>query len=239
MAEKTKMPDRDKTLINILERMADQLQRQGIILDDIIKNQNESAKAMGGAEYHRGALQRDTADSLGKIQDSVSRYRSDMLNLVHEQDSINKSLQDLNKLVNKSAYSLENSNQKLIDLDERSITQGKITSEHYAHALKQAEQLPKEIADTERSLTRLHAATEKRLGEQHSDTLRQLEKLQHETTRRLLVLENVDSALKTLLIRTEPPEKKPLLIIRPFKAIGVFFRVKLPRLFKGSRARSE
>jgi len=231
------MSDRDKTLINILERMADQIQKQGFLLEEILQNQSGFEKAVENAVFHRDTLKDETDKSLEKISDSISRYRSDMMNLVHEQDSISKSLKEFNKLVNKTTYSLETTSQMLVDIDGRVKSQERTVSEHYEHALKQAEKIPKEIADSGRRLSNLHADTEKHLGEQHRETQRQLEKLQHETTRRLLALEDIDSALKTLLVRTEPPEKKPIWIIRPFKRIGAFFRIKLPSLFKGIRAR--
>ena len=235
MPEKTPVSDRDKTLINILERMVGQIQRQDILLNEIIKNQNEFTKSAGSLEYRRSALQREADDSLGKIQDSINRYRSDMLSLVNEQDNTSKSLKELNKMVSKSSYTLESSAQTLSGLDERTISQEKVVSKHYEHALKQAEIIPKEIADASRSLSKLHADTEKRLVEQHRDTVRLLEQLQHETTRRLLVLDSFDEALRTLLIRTEPPEKKPFFLVRLFSRISLFFRFKLPKLFKGKQ----
>ena len=233
------MTDRDITLISILERMADQIQRQGSLLDDIIKNQSSLVKAIDNAEFQRGVKKGDADRSLDKISETMTRYRSDMLSMVHEQDSINKSIKDFNKLVNRTTYSLETTSQMLVDLDERVKTQEKTVSSHYEFTLKQAEAVPKEIAEASRRLTNLHADTDKRLGEQHRETQRQLEKLQHDTTRRLLILDSFDTALKTLLVRTEPPEKKPIWIVRPFKRIGVFFRYKLPLLFKSSRARSD
>ena len=57
-----------------------------------------------------------------------------------------------------------------------------------------------------------------------------LEKLQQDTARRLLVLGDIESALQTLLIRTEPPEKKPFWFIRLLRRAGLFCRKKLPRL---------
>jgi len=239
MAEKAKMSDRDKTLINILERMADQIQKQGLLLEDISNNQAKYAKMMDSVEFNRDSFQSGTDKSLGSIGDSISRYRSDMLSLVHEQDSINNNLKELNKMVHKTTYSMEDAALKLAEIGERVKTQDKVVSAHYEHALKQAEIIPKEIADTSRSLARLHADTEKHLGEQHRENQRQFEKLQHETLRHLLVLEGFDTALKTLLVRTEPPEKKPLLIVRLFNRIVFFFRVKLPLKTKGIRTKSD
>ena len=256
VAGKATASDRDKALISILERMADQLQKQDSLLGEIVENQFEYQKAAATSELRSGALIRDTDTSIEKIGEAISRYRSDMLSLVNEQDQINVKMKELSKLVNNAAYSLEktilklddfdvrlkaqekafhshyehsleqasNVSQRLADLDSRSKIQEKYTHDHYKLSMDQAEALPKEIANADHHLAKLHADTEKRLGEMYRDSQQQLDKLQHETIRRLLILENIDSALKTLLIRTEPIDKEPLLIVRAFKMVRGFFR---------------
>ena len=229
--DKARMSDRDKTLINILERMVDQMQKQDLLLEDVIRRQNELIRGVDGAESHRGLLHSQTDKSLERLSESIIRFRSDMLSLVNEQDHINKNIDDLSKLIKTTTFAVDNSNKRLADIDERAKSQEKSIREHYEHSLKQAEVLQRELADTNRSFAKLHMDTEKRLGQLHQETQRQLKKLQQETMRRLLALDGIDSALQTLLIRTEPPEKKSPLIVRIFKNIVRFFRKKLPSIF--------
>jgi len=230
MADIAKLSQRDSVLVNILERMSDQLEKQNLMLEDIVKQQIDLNKAGKAAESNRKAQQIDGNVEIGKLRESISRYRSDMLSLVNEQDHINKNIAHLSGLVNSTVYAFENANQKLAKLEQWAKAQEKTATDHYAHSLKQAEILPKAIADSTRSISKLHMDTEKSLGKMHQETQRQLEKLQQDTVRRLLVLGDIESALQTLLIRTEPPEKKPFWLVRLFRMIGRFFRTKFSRL---------
>jgi len=236
MAEKKKtVPDRDQTLINVLERMADQLQKQDSLLMEISDKQGDFSKEMTNADFHLSVQQRENDSAYSRIQEALSNYRSSMLSLVHEQDTIGVKLSDVIRLSDKTAYSLENTSQRLLALEERVKTQEKIVNDHFAHTLKNADTFPKEMGNLGQNVSRLHADTEKRLGQMHGETQRQLDKLKQETIRRLMVLDGIEAALNTLLIRTEPPEKKPLLIVRIFNAIDRFFRIKLPLIWKKIR----
>jgi len=215
--------------------MADHLQKQDQILEDVIKRQLESIKATETAEVNRKTLQFEADATLEKLHESISRYRSDMLSLVNEQDHINKNIDSLNNLINKTNYALETANHQLTVLEKRIKIQENTANGHYTHSLEQAEAMPKAVADSTRSITMLHIETEKNLEKLHQETQRQLEKLQQETARRLLVLDDVESALKTLLIRTEPPEKKSFWVIRLYRRISVYFRSRLSRLFRRKR----
>ena len=237
MVDEAKILHRESTLVNILGRMADQLQRQDQMLEDIAKRQIELAKVVESNELHQDTRQTKAETAIGKLQESFTRYRSDMLSLVNEQDTINKNIASLNSLINNAIYTLEKTNQAFASLDEHIKAQEKIAHDHYAHSLKQAEILPKLISDSNRSVTKLHMDTEKNLGKMHKETQRQLEKLQQETTRRLLVLGDMESAMKTLLIRTEPPEKKSFGFVRLFRRVSIFCRSKLSRILKILRKR--
>ena len=255
MAEKSKVSDRDKTLISILERMADQLSRQEHLLGEIVENQGNLQRVVDSAEARRTALHKGSDGTLEKLRDEISRYRSDMLSLVNEQDVINKNLNEFGNSVNKTTFALEEADRKLANLDERAKAQEKVVHNQYELSVEQSEKIPREIADASQRIARLHAGTEKLFGELQRDTQRQLEKLQHETTRRLLMLDGleklqnetirrisaldgIDAAMKILLVRTEPPEKKPVWIVSLFKKLSGSIRVKLAVLFKkpGSRA---
>ena len=223
-----KAVDRDKTLINILERMVGQIQRQDELLEKIVAHQKDSSSTAHSSNYNQLAFLDETDKSIGELRNMISRYRSDMLSLVNEQDHINKSVKDLNKLVKESTYASEVSNKRLATIDDRIVSQEKAVRDHYEHSLKLAVSFPREIAEASHKVDKLHADTEKRLGELHRETQSQLAKLQQETSRRLIALDGIDAALQTLLIRTEPPEKKPPWIVRIFGRVLNLFRVRLP-----------
>jgi len=237
MAEKAKASDRDKALINILERMGGELQRQGALLEDLTQRQNEVSQSMRSAEYQLSSQYSDSEKTYGKIQESISRYRSDMLSIVNEQDHINAGVKELRKDIGRTTFSLETNNKRIEDLEARIKASEKAMRDHYDATQKQAEAAPKEFADVRQNVSRLHADTEKRLGEMHRETQRLLDKMTNDTTRRLLVLDGIESALATLLIRTEPPEKKPLWIVRAIARAGVFFKIKLPAFLRRVYAR--
>jgi len=232
MAEKAKLSRRDSVLVSILGRIAEQLQKQDQLLEDIAKRQHEQDKAVEIREFNVGARITEADAALVKLHDSFSRYRSDMLKLVNEQDHMSKNMVIFNNQLSKATYAMEYANQMLVGLEERVKAQEKSVSAHFAHSLKQAEVLPKEIADSYRSIAKLHMDTEKNLGKMHQETQQQLEKMRQETARRLIVLDDIESALKTLLIRTEPPEKKPFWLSRLLRRVGLFCRTKFTRLLR-------
>jgi len=237
MAEKAKASDRDKALINILERLGGELQRQGMLLEDLTERQNEVSQSMRSTEYQLSTQYNESERTYDKIQESISRYRSDMLSIVNEQDHINAGVKGLRKDIGNTVFSLETNNKRLEDLEARIKASEKAMRDHYDASQKQAESVPKEFADVRQNVSRLHADTEKRLGELHRETQRLLDKMNNDTTRRLLRLDGIESALATLLIRTEPPEKKPLWIVRVFNRVGVFFKMQLPAFFRRVYAR--
>jgi len=266
MADKTKTVDREQTLINVLERMADQIQKQDLLIAEVAKQQSGLIFDIANTEFSLGAQHNDTNSALRNIDNALNRYRSDLLSVVHEQDNIAVNFKEMRKLVDRSVYSLENNNHLISELDSKIKNQEKTVNDHFAHTLRQSEVVPKGLADLNRDYSRLHADTEKRLTERHDDTQRkldnlnrefiklhadtekrliqrheetqrQLDKMKQELSRRLLALDGIESALNIILIRTEPPEKKPLLIVRVAKKIEWFFRKKLPQVFRKIRIR--
>ena len=221
------MSERDQALIGILERLASEMEQQDSMLEDSLKRQAELAKSLDSAERHLRRKQIDAEKAQEKLSDSFHHYRSDMLSLVNEQDRINRNIDDLQKAIKTAAYTLDATNQKITGLDERLKQHEKTSQEHFEHALKQPGVFREVLDDSNRNFTRLHADTEKHLGELHRETARQLDKFQHETMRRLLLLDGIITSLQTLLVRTEPPEKKPLWIVRQFSKIAKFFRFKV------------
>jgi len=232
MADKPKPSQRDSTLVNILERMADQLQKQDQLLEDVARRQFELSQELDSSEQRLVAWHNEVALNVEKLQESFSRYRSDMMKLVNEQDHMAKDMSGLNKQANTITYSFEMANQKLAGLENYAATQEKTVNNHYTHSLKQAEILPKEINASTRSITKLHMDTEKSLGRMHAETQRQLEKLQQDITKRLAILNDMDASLKTLLIRTEPHEKEPNIFIRFYRRVKGIYRAVISRIHR-------
>jgi len=259
MADQIKISERDATLVNVLERLADQISKQELLLEDVIRRQNELAESVASSELHQDFKQNEAETSHKKLSESFHRYRSDMLKLVNEQDSMNKSIADLYRSIDKFTYAIDLTNHKLADFDEwrakqdKSLTEhieytikkadfdqwqkkhDKSLNEHYEITIKQVEMFPKTIDEASRNVTKLHMDTEKAIEKMHSETKRQLGSIQSETMRRLLALDGIESTLQTLLIRTEPPEKKPNWIVSQCKKTGVFFRHTFTSLFRKLR----
>jgi len=232
VAKDDKASGRDNALVNILERLAEEMQHQDDMLADLLTKTDALSNSLESTQQQLRGSRSESQKEQSKLFDPSRDYRSDMLKLVNEQDRINKNVEELQKVVKTATYALDVTNQKLIGLDKRLVEHEKISNEYYAQAQKQPAIFQEALDGSSRNFTKLHAETEKRLGEMYGETARQLDKFQHETARRLLLLDSIVTSLQTLLIRTEPPEKKPSWISRLFGRIGKFFRYKLPYLFK-------
>ena len=213
MVEEIKKSDRDKVLISILERMADQIGKQDTLLSDIVKQQGEYALEVQNASLHRRSLQMETEKSIDKLQEALSRYRADMLSIVNEQDNINRNISELNRIIGQATFQFEFTNNRLIEIDDRVKKQEKGMSEQNEALIKQTEQIPKDIFEASRREIKLHAETEKRLNDIQHEVATQVDKLQKDVARRLKILEDIDSSFQLLIFRTEPPEKKPPAIV--------------------------
>ena len=235
MPDNVKKPDRDQALVNILERLVGEMRQQDSKLEDLLAHNTELTNSLDSTGRQlRGKqvdAERAAERSHDKLLDSFHHYRSDMLKLVNEQDQINKNIDALQKSVRTTLFTLDATNQKLIDLDERLSLQEKLSREHYEHSAKESEVFHGAIDNSNRNNAKLHADTEKQLGQLHSETSRQLDKFRNETKHRLMLLDDITSSLRTLLIRTEPPERKAPWIARMFGNVVKFFRVKIPLFF--------
>ena len=247
MSSDRRASQRDETLVRVLERLADSISAQEIMLKDTMKQQIELLEEMERSEKRQVVRQSESVWATEKSSEEIGRYRSDMLSLVNEQDrlnvitlelskkhsamaftldNINNLLNELNdrieiqeKLVNAVAYSQEDSSNAIDQLGMRLETQERVVFEINAHSVRHEELLPKEIGDLGRNVNRLHADTEKHLVDMHRETQRQLERLRMDIDRRLLALDKIEASLEILLVRTEPPEKKPFFIIRIYRAL--------------------
>ena len=236
MLGESKGSERDQALIGVLERLAGEMQRQDVLLDDILKRQIELSRLLEAAELQFRSRQNDMEKTVEKsndrLYDAVNQYRSNMLNLVSEQDRINDNIDGFQEVVKTMAFTLDTTNKKFNDLDERLKMLERASGDHFGMAIKQPEILRAALSDTSRSFTKLHADTEKNLKEFQNGTTRQLDNFQHDILRRLLLLDGIITSLQTLLSRTEPPEKRPLLIKRQLERLLRFLRNKFSILFK-------
>ena len=297
MAIEKKSSQRDATLVKILERLANQIQEHDNRLDEISKYQKELFESVEKSELRHISRQDLTDAALEKFSETMLRYRSDMLGMVHEQDVMTDSMGGLNKRQDMIAAAQEEIGMELVNLDKRFEQQEKTSHDHYEFAVKQSEEFSREleavshnstdlhadtvkqldevnsdvkqqISDTNRNLAKLHletskqidegygdirknfsdsnqntaklvSATEKQLGGEHRDLKRAIEQLRMETKRRLLALDGIEASLQVLMVRTEPPVKKPFIVVRAFRGAKGFFRFKLPEFFKRIFMRGE
>ena len=252
MSDERNMSLRDETLIKVLERLADSISSQESLLKEAAKKQHELYSEMESIERRQLLRQNAAVSATERSSEAISRYRSDMLSLVNEQDRMNEIITELNKkqlalaysqdniinmitdingriqtqekTVGGIAYSQESSKNTLTDLSSRIEMQERVVNEINTHSVRHEELLPKEIGALNRSIGKLHADTEKRIVELQRETQKQLDKMKLDYERRLLALDKIEAALEILMIRTEPPEKKPFFIIRFARWIRRSFR---------------
>ena len=223
MANESKLSQRDETLVKVLDRLSDGITQQSTLLDELGKRQIELATDMERNERRQLIRLESTDGSIEKTQEAVQRYRSDMLSLVNEQDRMNIHITEMSKKQLAIAYSQDNIVNIITDLKNRVESQEKTVHEINTHSINHEEALPREIGDMSRSVSKLHMDTEKRLVEMHKETQRLLDKMKVDIERRLIALDKIEASLEILLIRTEPPEKKPFILVRLFHRIRLLF----------------
>ena len=235
-------------------------------IEEVTKGQAEILEVVRRSELRQESRQDGAEHSLETFGESIQRYRSDMLSLVNEQDRIGDTLKALSKRLDMIAVSQEEMGKDLSNLGERFNGQEKNAHDHYEYAVRLGDTTAKDIADVNRNATKLHVETTKQLGDEHremrkqltdadrnavklheatvktivdgqKELQRQISELKQETNRRLLSLDGIEATLQVLMVRTEPPVKKPSIFKRTFRAIIKFFRVKLPDFFARRRSR--
>ncbi|MDR0491902.1 MAG: hypothetical protein LBH28_11730 [Oscillospiraceae bacterium] len=266
MATEKKPSQRDLTLIRILERLSDQIQHHDTLLEEMTKSQQALAAELERADLRQNVRHDATNAAIEKLEQIFQRYRSDMIGLVREQDRIDESMIALSKRQETIAGAQEDINRDLSDLDGRFVTQEKTSRDHFEFSARHGDAVLKEIAnasrnaarlhtetekhlgdehraitqqlsETDRNIAKLHIGTEKNLGDEHREITRLLSELRQETKRRLLALDGIEASLQVLMIRTEPPKKKPFIIVRIIRGTGGLFRFKLPEMIKRIRLR--
>ena len=220
-----KNPDkREMTLINVLERLADEVNAQESLLKEFIERQSNVSGIMDDSEFKQNLFRDEVDNSIRQLQDSFARYRSDMLTFVHEQDVLRKNMEDALESISKISYSLENTGTTVSDMDKGFSKHEKEVHDNILFTNQKWDNLPGEFSETNRNISGLHADMVKFFGDTNTDIELRFEKYQKETTRRLLALDDMMTALETLLIRTEPPEKKPPFPKRVVRFVNRFFR---------------
>ena len=232
MAKEKEISQRDLALINILERLADQIQLYDAHLDEIAKHQMDLSDALDRNEQQKIARQDMTGAGLEDLKREFLRYRSDMLSIVREQDHLDERMKSLSKRQDMIAGAQEDIGRDLANLVERFKIQEKTARDHYEFALKYSDSLSGKIADLDRHVAKLHMDTEKHVLESNKDYRQQIESLRQDIMKRLLALDGIESALQVLMVRTEPPEKKPFILVRLCRWIAGFFRRTSAKMFK-------
>ena len=238
MASEKKVSQRDMTLINVLERLGAQIQQYDLRLEEIEKRQEESLQAAERSDSWKFVRQDETDAALAELKKEFLRYRSDMLNVVREQGYLDERMKSLSKRQDMIAGAQEDINRDVANLDKRFDAQEKKMHELYEYSLKQGDMLSGKIVESDRHAAKLHMDTDKRLMEDYRENKRQIEALRSDMMRRLLAFDGIESALQELMVRTEPPEKKPFIMVRLIRRVVGFFRIKLSRLKKTSRSRA-
>jgi len=215
---------RDMTLINILERLADEVNAQEALLKEFIERQGNVSGIMDDSEFKQNLFRDEVDNNIRQLQDSFARYRSDMLTFVHEQDVLSKNMEDALESISKISYTLEETGTTVSGLEKEFVKHEKEVHDHILFSSQKWDNLPHEFSETNRNIAQMHADMEKYFGQVSADIELRFEKYQKETTRRLLALDDMMTALETLLIRTEPPEKKPPLPKRIIRFINRLFR---------------
>ena len=235
MAENDDKSKRDIVLAKVLERLANQIRQNELKLEELAKNQLELMTALKSTEIQHDLRLNDADSSMENLNNNMQRYRSDMLKLVGEQDRLNDYSKDMVKRQGQISGAQEKLLQDMNALDDRYKTQEKTIREHYSHALKQSDTFSRELSDLSQIVTKLHMDTEKHLLDIHAQNQKHLEKVRLETMSRLLTLDTIESAMNTILIRTEPPEKKPFWPVRVIKRVRRFFSSRISRMIGKKR----
>jgi len=224
MAGERKTSQRDETLVRVLERLSDDIRNQQLQLDGIAKQQQQLSADIERAGLQYQSRHDGTNAAIERTHDTFQRYRSDMLSLVNEQDRMNQEIKDVCKKQAAVAFAQESIMNGLTTLEKKADANDKIIREVNTYSIRHDETLTREIAGMNRSVGKLHMDTEKRLGDMHRITQKQLENIKIDVERRLLALDKIEASLEVLMIRTEPPEKKPFFVIRIVRRLRLFIK---------------
>ena len=227
MAVEKKLTKRDETLVKVLDRLSEDISKQQDLVAETNKKQLELAADIERHEARHSSQYGAADQTIEKTHEALIRYRSDMLSLVNEQDRINEAMKELNKKQITIAYSQDNIVNALTNIDKRLEMHEKIIHDLNESTAHYETTLSGELAQMNRHIAKQHLETEKRLDEVNRETQKRLSELNQDTMRRLKSLDEVESALNVLLIRTQPREKKPFFLLRLFNRIK-----RLPKVIR-------
>jgi len=238
-ADSAKLSERDRTLINVLDRLAAQIRHQDVMIEELSSGMQELMAAIESSSQKQQSRLDGTEHSIEKYSEGLQRYRSDLLKIVNEQDRVSELTEELSKRQGLITEAQEHMSLILEGLEKRYNTQEKTMTTHYDYSLKQGDALPRQVEDINRHVSKLHMDTEKRLVEDHRDINKMVRDLRSDTMHRLLALDGVEASLKELLIRTEPPEKKKFFVFRFFRFIHLKTSLFFIRIRMRIRARKD
>ena len=146
MADEHKMSERDATLVRVLDRSTDQIQRLDERLEVYGKQLAESSAVTENVLLRQRTWQERADLSHEELNQTFNRYRADMLNIVNKQDRMDKTMSDLNRRQDMIAQSHEKLLGILKDLEKRFKTQEEAIREFYEFSVRQGERFTEEFA---------------------------------------------------------------------------------------------
>lgn len=216
------MPDknlsnRDETLIHVLERLAGQLENINSRIEILEKRQRE----LNAAVRRAGEKREDDDDGVYEdIMKSLTRYRSDMGNLVSVQDSIDSDMKLLSKRNESVIKSQEIIGQEMNNLTSMLEAHEQSAREQYALTVRHGDIFVDKIESLDRNVKDLHMETEKHLGMEHRETQKRIDDFNKDVLQRLMALDGIVANLEVLRRRTEPPApKEPWWITRQLRKV--------------------
>lgn len=231
MPAEKKIPNRDETLVKVLERLAVQIEHINIRMEEIEKRQRELFISAERADTRRN----ETAAQLDDLKHAFAQAHAEMTGIAYDQEGAGNEMKAVvnrqEAIANRQASMVntqEIMNQNLDQLKSRFDIQEKTARDHLAFSYKHEEKIDGKMAELTHHVTESHVKTEKNLSEHHLETRRKLDEARLETMRRLLAFDGVEASLHELLRRTEPPE--PLWVVRQFRKLREYIRARLSML---------
>ena len=161
-SQQQQQSQRDTALVNILERLSNQIQQFDSRLTAIEKHQVELPASMERVGMHQSSRFEDTDSEIKKLHDAFMRYRNDMLKLVNETDHLEESMKSLSKRQDTIAAAQEDIGQDTKNLVERFDAQEKVASDHFEFSVRQVEVTSRDIVGVNLNTTKLFVDAEKR-----------------------------------------------------------------------------
>ena len=227
-------------LVNEQDRLDDSMKdlakRQDIIVgaQETISRDTESLderfskQEKAVSEYAQYSVRQ--GEDLSKDIEGVNKNAAKLyLDTEKRLDGLTKDIEGVNKNAAKLYLDTEKRLDNLTkDIEGVNRNAGKL----YVDTERRLDTIAKDVENVGRNAAKLHEDTERQFKDEQREIKHQVEELRKETMRRLLALDKIEATLEIIMVRTEPPEKKPFFLLRFFRMIGRFFAVIIPRGFK-------